>query len=115
MAFIDDKIQETGFLASILNAGKSQRAKIRHYLKPFKIAKAIQLCRCDLAWLIICKLWQIQQNYSRISAKINFLLFGGVLVGTVFTFLRRHQDLYLEFNITIFWIGEKQYFLMSKM
>ena len=32
MAFTDDKIQETGFLAIILNAAQSQRAKIREKL-----------------------------------------------------------------------------------
>ena len=29
-----------------------------HYLNLLEIARAIQLCRCDLAWLIICKLKQ---------------------------------------------------------
>ena len=56
MAFTDDKIQATGFLAIILNAALSQKANIHHYLKPFEIARAIQLCQCDLALLIICKL-----------------------------------------------------------
>ena len=40
------QIQETGDLAIILNAALSQRAKIGHYLNPFEIARAIQLCRC---------------------------------------------------------------------
>ena len=44
VAFTDDKILETGFQAIILNAAKSQRAKIRHYLNPFEIARTIQLC-----------------------------------------------------------------------
>ena len=35
-----------------------------------------------------------QQNHSRILEKIDILFFGSVLVGTVFTFLLRHQDLY---------------------
>ena len=56
VALTDDKIQETGFLAIILNAAESQRAKLRHYLNPSEIARAIRLCQCDLAWLIICKL-----------------------------------------------------------
>ena len=50
VAFTDDKIQETEFLTIILNAASSQRAKIRHFLNPFEIARAIQLCWCDLAW-----------------------------------------------------------------
>ena len=56
MAFTDDKIQETEFLAIVLNTAQSQRAKIRYYLNPFEIARAIQLFRRDLVWLIICKL-----------------------------------------------------------
>ena len=47
VAFTDVKSHETGFLAFILNAAWSQRAKICHYLNPFEIARAIQLCQCD--------------------------------------------------------------------
>ena len=57
--------------------------KIRHYLNPFKIARAIQLCRRNLA-----------ANFDRQSAKSfpnlgENQLFGfrSVLVGTVLTFL----------------------------
>ena len=45
VAFTDDMIQETGFLAIILNAALSQRAKNRHYLNQIEIARAIQLRR----------------------------------------------------------------------
>ena len=49
VAFTDDKIQKTGFLAILLNAAQSQRAKVRHYWNPFEIARPIQLCQCYLA------------------------------------------------------------------
>ena len=55
VAFTDDKVQETGLQAIILNAA-SLVPKFRHYLNPIEIARAIQLCRFNLAWLIICKL-----------------------------------------------------------
>ena len=35
-----------------------------------------------------------QQNHCRILENINILVFGSVLVGTVFTFLLRHQDVW---------------------
>ena len=35
-----------------------------------------------------------QKNYSQILGKISILVFGGVLVGTVLTFLGRLQVLY---------------------
>ena len=44
VALTDDKIQETRFLAIILIAALSQRAKFCHYLNTFEIARAIQLC-----------------------------------------------------------------------
>ena len=35
-----------------------------------------------------------QQNHCRILENINILVFASVLVGTVLTFLLRHQDLW---------------------
>ena len=59
MTFTDDKSFGTDFLVIILNPAQPQRARINHYLKPFKIAGGIQLCQCDLAGMMI---FNSQQN-----------------------------------------------------
>ena len=104
MAFTDDKIEETGFLAIILNAAKFQRAKFRHYFNPFEIARAIQLCQCDLAWLIICKLRRSAKSFTNLRENQHY--------GFRKCFSRYSSHIpmtssgFVEFYITDFWIVE---------
>ena len=49
MAITDDKSYEM----DILVQQELIWTRICHYLNPFKIARAIQQCRCDLAGMII--------------------------------------------------------------
>ena len=54
VAFTDDKSYETVFLLTYLNTALSQGARIRHYLNPLEIARAIQLFQCVLAGIFLC-------------------------------------------------------------
>ena len=53
VAFSYDNSHETDFLVSILNMTYAQRARTRHYLNTFEIARVIRLCWCELAGMII--------------------------------------------------------------
>ena len=68
MAIKDDKIPETGFIAII-----------RHYLNPFEIVRAIQLCRSDLAGLIIFK-------QAQVICTLWFQFFGAVFASKGYSF-----------------------------
>ena len=80
-------IQETEFLA-IVSKGKTS-----------SLFKPIRNCQSNTAMpplfsmvYYLQSLTDSQQKHSRILEKINILVFGSVLIGTVLMFLWRHQD-----------------------
>ena len=52
-AFTENWSYDTDFLVIILITAKTQTEIIRHKLTPFQIFRAIQLCGCDKALIVI--------------------------------------------------------------